>query len=294
MLIRFIGLIGAVAMLAAALPRLAISEPVQLSLPQARIVARQAYAAGDIIVANRIGHGLLQADPRDPQALVILAATEPLLGRPRAGRVAGRLAFGEADERGLKREAAFFASRAAAAEGRFTAAQFWLRRAYQQAETDEQRDGIASAFRQVRAANPWRANLAFNLSPNSNVNGGSSSEFLVIDDTDPVGVLSGSARALSGYTASVSGELTYALSRGAAHRTTLGLLGFRSFNTLSADAKDIAPDASGSDFDYGVLELRLSHAIAQAPAFLPDRYAVAIGQTWYGGDALDRPLCGSL
>lgn len=286
--------LGAAAVLAAALSRFAGAEPVELTLDQARQVAQEAFRQGDMPLANALGHGLLKANPEDTTALLVLAATEPLLGRPAAGRKAGRLAFGTATDPSLKWEAAYLTSRAALAEERYTAAQYWLRRAYQRAETDVQRDRVADAFQQVRRISPWTARFSFDVAPNSNVNGGASSEFLVIDDTLPVGILSGAARALSGVTATLSADASYALSRSPDHLTTVSGRFYRTFNSLSEEAQDIAPRAKGSDFDYQVAEVQLTHRLAEAPGLLPDRYALALGQTWYGGEELDRVIRATL
>ena len=288
--------LGAVAILAAALPRLAPAEEVRMTLDQARALAQEAYRQGRPDVANRIGRQLVEADPDDSAALIVLAATEPLLGRPAEGRRAGRLAFAKAETDEDKYTAAYFASRAAFAEERYTAAQVWLRRAWHRAETDAQRDRVSDAFASVRRASPWRVEFAANVAPNSNVNGGSSSDFLIIDDdtTLPIGVLSGTAKALSGVTASVSGEISYALSRGERHRTTVTFRGYRTFNSLSDEAEEIAPDAKGSDFDYAVAELDLTHRVAAPIALLPDRVSLAFGRTWYGGEQVDRVLRATL
>ena len=266
------------------------AEGVRLSFGEARKLAEEAWLAGDIPLANRLARILTEARPEDVASLMMLSATETALGRPGEGRIAARRAFANARTAEARYQASFLVASGAMAEERYGAAQFWLRRAYQAAETDAQRDRIVEAFGGVRRASPWQVRLSFDIAPSSNVNGGSQSPFLVIDDSPFVGVLSGSARALSGVEASLTGTLAYELSESATHRTTLTFQGYRSFVALSDEAREIAPKAEGSDFEYGVAELEFGHRIAAPPGPLPDTYRVAYGQTWYGGERLDRVM----
>jgi len=265
-----------------------VAGDVALSFGEARRLAESAWLAGDVPLANRLAKVLVDARPEDVSSLMMLSATETALGRPAEGRRAARRAFAQSESAEARYQASYLVASGAMAEDRYGAAQFWLRRAYQAAGTDAQRDNIAEAFGVVRRESPWLVRLAFDVAPSSNVNGGSQSPFLIIDDSPYVGRLSGSARALSGVEASLTGTLSYRLSESAGHRTTLAYHGYRSFVTLSDDAREIAPEAEGSDFDFGVGEVELRHRVADPAGPLPDTYRLAFGQTWYGGDKLDR------
>jgi hypothetical protein len=264
------------------------AEELELTVAQAREAARTAYRQGDIESANAIARIILASYPDDPSALLVLAATEPMMGRPKEGRQAGVRAWSNADDPGLRHEAAFYTSKAYAAEDRFFMAQLWLRRAYHTADSEEEREQLEDVFDRLRSVSPWLMRFSFDVAPSSNLNGGASSEFLVIDDTFPVGQLSGTARALSGVTSSVQGQAVRTLSQSPDHLTTLTFNGYRTFNKLSDEAKSIAPDAEGSDFDYGVAEVVLGYRRVESPFILPDRISVAVGQTWYGGEQLDK------
>ncbi|MEO1680281.1 MAG: hypothetical protein AAFU80_19220 [Pseudomonadota bacterium] len=262
----------------------------QISLPPgaARTLARHAWAIGDMALARAIAEQLVAIDQNDAEALTLLAATDISRGDTRSGRRTAARAVRAAEAPTLRFDAAYVASSAAMAEGSYSAAQYWLRRAYQSAESDAQRDQIENAFRQVRAASPFHYRFSFDVAPSSNINGGSESEFLVIEDSPFIGVLSGTARALSGTRTSVTGQFGYDVARTDTARTTLGLQAYRSFNTLSEEAKDIAPEADGSDFDYQVLDFSITRRIAGPPGPLPDTYTLAWGRTWYGGEESDR------
>ncbi|MEM1430467.1 MAG: surface lipoprotein assembly modifier [Pseudomonadota bacterium] len=264
------------------------ADDVVLTYGEARVMAEQAWLTGNVPLANRLSKMMAEAEPDDVAALLMLSATETALGRPQEGRSAARRAFANSDSAEARYQASYLVASSAMAEDRYGAAQFWLRRAYQAADTAEQRETIAEAFGVVRRESPWLLRLAFDVAPSSNVNGGSQSPFLVIDDSPFVGVLSGAARALSGVEASLTGTLSYEISDSVAHRTTLAFHGYRSFVTLSDDAKEIAPRAEGSDFEYGVAEVELRHRVAKPAGAWPDTYRIAMGQTWYGGEPLDQ------
>lgn len=261
---------------------------VALSFDEALRLGRRAWMAGEVALSNRIARALTEARPDDVPALLMLSASENALGRPKRARAAARHAFAQSESDAARFEASYLVASSAMAESRYTAAQFWLRRAYNSAETDEDRETIARAFGAVRRASPWSVRVSVDVAPSSNVNGGSQSPLLVIDDSPYVGILSGAARALSGYEARLYGRLGYRLSETEQHRTDLTFRGYRSFVTLTDEAKEIAPRAEGSDFEYAFVEAGLRHRVAAPPGPLPDTYGVAVGRTWYGGEALDR------
>lgn len=283
-------LVGTVGVWAALLTTTGLAqENLSLTIPAARELAREAFHQGNIPLSNRIGRELIAVDPNDAIGLMVLSATEPMLNRPKQGRQAGKRAFKLADDPNLKFESAFLTSRAALKEGRYGTSQYWLRRAYHLAETDAQKDEISKAFNFVRVVSPWRAQAAFDVAPSSNLNGGSLSEYLLVDDTSTFGFLSSDARALSGTRASIQGQYSYSIARDQSRDTALTFTGYRNFNHLSDAAKTISPTASGSDFDYGLAEISVTHRrVTGKNDYLPDTFGVAFGQTWYGGETLDR------
>lgn len=265
----------------------AVAETLSVPVPLARGLARNAFLAGEFQLANELAHALLQARPDDTAALLLLAATEPMLGRAAAGRKAGRAAWRSTDVEGLKHEAAFYTARAALIEGRFTASQIWLRRAYETTDDEAKRDSIALDYQRLRAVNPWTSSLSFSISPSSNLNDGSSYDLLLIEDLPIFGYLSGSAQALSGTTTSVEASLGYKILRSSTQETELRFTGLHTFNTLSSEAKEIAPDTRGSDFNQALVEASLLHRRADLPAFVPDTYELSAGKRYFGGEALD-------
>lgn len=92
-------------------------DPVSLTLPQARIIAQQALAAGNPRVTVTFARGLLQANPQDANALVLLAQVLEAQGQHRSGRRAAARAFQVASDKPDRFMAAQIAARNAYAGG---------------------------------------------------------------------------------------------------------------------------------------------------------------------------------
>ncbi|MGV6811613.1 MAG: hypothetical protein ACWA47_05165 [Brevirhabdus sp.] len=264
------------------------AEEIKITRENARLIAQKAFQARNYVLARQMALILLQVDPKDPTALVVLAASEPFLGRADEGRKAGKLAWKSTDSPVLKHEAAFYTARAELLEKNYGQAKFWLRRAYQSAKTPQQQQAVARGFQQLRAISPWQTALSFSVAPSNNLNGGSQSRFLEIDDFFAIGALSGDARALSGSVTVAEASGTYRLSRSASHETSITLRGYQDFKRLSSDAKAQAPGVTGSDFDFGLAELSLTHRIAAKGRPLPDTFGIKLGQSWHAYDKLEH------
>jgi len=264
----------------------ALAEQVRVSLDQAYSIGRTAVAQRNYPLAFAVATGLLDANPKDPRALTLMAASAPHVGQPKQGRLAARDAYRLSPTKARKREAALYAAVAAAKEERSLTAQLWLRRAYQNSETEQHRSSIGRQYRQYARAAPLKLSFAASVAPSSNLNGGAESQFLLIDGILPIGVLSGSAQALDGLRATVRGRLSYTLSESPTHKTTLGIAGSVSRVRLSSGARALAPNVENSDLGQTQISASLTHQIAHKGRLIPDTYSVALGQTWYGGSKL--------
>lgn len=272
------------------------AQTLTLGLAESRAFARQALLAGQTQLARAVALALLAADPRDPVALVVLAAAETRLGAPRAGRQAAERAFrsagaaGGAEARRLRHDAARIAAAAALAEGRPAVAQLWLRHAVSLAPDPALRAAAEAEHRAVRAANPLQASLRLHLAPSSNVNRGSRHDALIVDGIETPFVLSGDARALPGLELGATGAVSFRL--GAGRGWTLEAGGRASAITyrLSEAARRRAPEARGADFAEGRAEAGLRLHLAPAPGAAPVTLGLTAGRAWYGGDPLARSL----
>ncbi|MEJ6401321.1 surface lipoprotein assembly modifier [Yoonia sp. 2307UL14-13] len=181
---------------------------VDVPLGEARVIARQALLAGDTELALQITQALLEANPDDRIALIILAAGAPRVGQAAEGRRAGARAFALSRTDEQRYEAARLTALAATNEERFTLATFWLRRALNNAPNPEERARTLQDARVVTQRNPWSTNLSFSVVPSNNVNGGA--EQNEVDDLGNfVGNLSADSLALAGVRATLGFGTSY-------------------------------------------------------------------------------------
>jgi|GEM_PF-2967283 len=263
-----------------------------LTLDQARGLARHAFRAGNYRLANELAHGLLRADPDDVSALILLAATEPFLGRPEQGRKAGARAWRLPGGENLRHEIAFYTARAALREERFELTKFWLRRAYETTDGEVARNRLARDFQQVRALSPWSGYISGNIAPSSNLNGGSTWSWLLIDDLFVVGEMNGASQALPGWKANLQGGLSYKFQQSATSVTSLGLDLSHQAAFLSDEAKRMVteeiPPGSGtfvqtvrnSDLATSTARLSLTHIRRPDNSWTPDSLRLSFGQHW--------------
>lgn len=256
-------------------------QTLSLSAAEGRRLAQSAALDGQPELARRIAAGVLTLDRQDRTALIVLAAVEPQLGRPAQGRMAGARAFRVSQTPAQRYEAARLTAAAAAREGRYTLAQFWLRRAAVNAPAAADLAQTGRDFARIRARNPWNIQLRLDAAPSSNVNGGSSSTVNVIDGLPFVGELSGDAQALSGWTASADVQVSYRMDASRESRTVLSYRLYGRAVALSGEARETAPDAENSDFSaaYTAVSLRHDRALADG-AWGTD---ATLGGNWYGG-----------
>jgi hypothetical protein len=269
---------------AALLPSIATAQQVTVSLDQAHSIGLTAFKQGNYKLSYSVAKQLLAARDDDIGALILLAASAPHIGKHKEGRLAARKAYLKADKPAHKLNAATYAAVASAKAKRPLLTQLWLRRAYQQTDTDAQRTSIARQYRQYARTSPVRLSFAATVAPSSNLNGGSDAEFLTIDGVFPIGVLSGAAQALSGTRAQVNGRLTYTLSERPTHKTTLTLSGNVARVWLSSEARALAPTVSNGDLGDSQISARLTHQISHGGRPIPDTYSLTFGQTWFGGE----------
>ena len=255
---------------------------IDLPIPEARALATQAALAGDPETARRIAAALLQADPNDRAALLVLAAVEPQLGRPTQGRLAGARAYAVSVTNAEKYEAARLTALAAANEGRFTLSQWWLRRALTVAPTPADVAQTTADARGLRNLNPWSSNIELSFVPSDNVNGGADSRFNVIDGVPFVGLLSADAQALSGWSGTLSLSTRYRIAASERSQTVLTARAYGRGVLLSSGAKDFltasGSDATAADFSSASLDFGMRHDHALQFGFYG--LGLNLGKTW--------------
>ncbi|WP_322865448.1 surface lipoprotein assembly modifier [Aquicoccus sp. G2-2] len=253
-----------------------------MTIPQARQMAVASLAQGRPDIALKIALGLVKRDPEDPFAYFILTDAERALRHPKLARRASELAFKYSKRDADKFQAAQMAAQLAVQANQPTRAQIWLRRSANYAPSAEHLDVIKRDYAILRRINPWQAKLRFTLSPSSNLNNGSDSPYNIIDGVPLVGILGGSARALSGTKATADLQFSYRLHQSRKTETRLGGRLYVQRVWLSPQARALAPAAQNSDFGSTTGEISLNHAIAAADGKGVTRLGLALGQSWYG------------
>ena len=301
------GTLGAVMLgLVTLAPTTAAAEPMRLSPDSARSYATSLLRQGQASAARALAQVLLQADPEDLQALLILVDAEILLNNPKAARAAARQAWALADSDRDRFLAAMARSAALAEQGHYLAAQLWLRRASGLASSPGLKQVVARRFRGLSAQSPTRLSFSGSFAPSSNVNGGSGeTEMMWFTPFGPmVASIPVESQALAGWKISAGVTLDRRLSRGANH-VTQASLGLKTTQLHFTDAAreallDDGPGGTGlplltsGELATHEVELALSHQwrfSGRAPVW---RASLAVSHGWLGGEDQTDTLFASL
>ncbi|WP_441867889.1 tetratricopeptide repeat protein [Phaeovulum sp. W22_SRMD_FR3] len=277
--------------LALALPVIALRAET-LTPDQLRQAGVTALAAGDLPLTDEIARTLIEADPRDALAHYLRGMVYFRLGDAPAASREGRLAFRSSGSDLQRHQAARLTAGAALRNDQPAWARFWLRRAVEAAPTRAARQESLAALRALQEAADWRASARFSLSPSSNVNAGADSRYNTVDGMPAVGLLSGSAQALSGTVATLNAEVNRRLLTRPGGQLWLDARLYLKGVALSASARQQATQAPGGS---GVLPPPPSDAFDSANAELALRWQqprprgsrvvqLTGGQSWEAGN----------
>ncbi|WP_296425162.1 surface lipoprotein assembly modifier [Yoonia sp.] len=251
---------------------------VDVSIEDARVIATRALFAGDTALALQIALRLLEADPNDRAALLVVAAAAPRLGDPKTGRRAGARAWAVSQTDVQKYEAARLTALAAANEERYTLATFWLRRALTVAPNPDEEAKTLRDAAGVRRINPWSTRLGLSVVPSNNINGGATDETLTAPGL-PDGTLSPDALALGGVRATLSFRTQYRLRATEKSRTTVALQ-YQASRVRLNDNVDV--DVADSEFSTDATEMTLGYDRALETGSLGA--SVTVGTFDFGGE----------
>lgn len=194
------------------------AQQVDVSVADARILGRQALAAGEFALAAEIARKLIEVNPDDRDALLILAVAAPQLGDADAGWEAGARAWRLSESAAARYEAARVTALAAANAERFTLSTIWLRIALNDTPNEAARAQTLRDAQTVVRRNPLRTLFTFSVVPSNNVNSGSDEK-----EDDFGGDFSEDAQALAGIRNTAGVDLRYRLQETSESRTTIGL-----------------------------------------------------------------------
>lgn len=270
----------------------AVPKPLVLDPGAMRQLAFTAMKAGYAEDALGYTDALLQRDAQDTTALVIRSQALRALGRVPEAKGAARAAWGAADSDPGRYGAAMAMAQALSTDGQRTAAQWWLRRAAQNAPNARAEAVAKRDFGYVKSRNPWDVQVNASAAPSSNVNNGSKQDRLTLAGLPFEFEIPEGSQALSGFEAGLGVRASYRFSPtgpGRQTKATFGLLG--QVVSLSSEAKDRAPDLEGSDFSYAAVEAGLSHRRSvDAAGKLSLSLGGTVGHNWYGGEGLSDYL----
>ena len=280
------------------------TEPVRVSLDDAPAAINKLLSANQPSAAREIAMAALRVRPNDQVLQLMLAKVEIAGGRAAKGIDIASAVYASARHDRI----AFLAARIRA-EGhvrleQYTRAQLWLRLASGYAETPRETASLARDYKQIKRVNPWSTSLRFGVTPSNNVNNGSSgSTFafgqylfdLGLEGIDPsiVTELSEDEKQLSGLQFSVGADFQYRLSQSKTTATYVtGSLDYRTF-ALSDEAKEIAPDAQGSDYENGSVVVGLVRRQIIDGNAEPLSLRANFGQVWFDGAPYSQFVEGS-
>lgn len=248
--------------------------------------AEAALVAGDIESTIALSRSLLDVSPDNFAAAFLLALGLAEMGAnadaARAAANAYRLAPTETD----KLRAAQLAGSAWYADGSYSRSQFWLRRAANHIQTDDDARAVGLAYQRSRSANPFAVQLGGWVAPSDNINNGAENEVFRLEGVPIDFILPPERLALSGIEYAIEGQITYRVSQSAKQRTTLGGYVFGRSYTLSDKAQVRLPDATGNDFALGIADVSLTHERQIIESLGPSALSANFGRIWYGGDPI--------
>lgn len=267
-------------------------ELFELTPVQMRALAAKRLARGDVGMARALAQALLRRDPRDFSALLLLSQSERALGQGDAAQAAAARAWDQAETPEERYAAAMVRAQALASDGHRTRAQLWLRRASEEAPDRATRARAIRDFKYVRLRNPWSTQLSFSVAPTDNVNNGSARDSFTIDGLPFEFILSGAAQALSGVELRFGVDTRYRLAETPRRATDLLLHFDHASYRLSGEAKEAAPGVEGRDFATSSLSAGLSQRIMFNDKANELVLTGRAGQNWYGGDPYGHFLRG--
>ena len=290
---RFAFGLGVLAILAGAA---VAGTSVPLEPDQLRAAAIAEIQTGSPSHAAAYADALIARDANDRLAHLIRARALRDMGRYDEALKSARTAWSLSENSTQRYSSAMILAQIQSSAGRRTSAQIWLRRAVHAAPNDDLEQRAIRDFKYVRSRNPWSTRISFAITPDSNINNGSSSRssFLnyrlteVLFGSPLEYELNGAARALSGIEYSFGFDTRYRFSESETSANDLFFsLDIREYS-LSSDAKSIAPNAKSSDFSFAAYYIGYGHRGFNFSRRGEYAFRFDLGQSWYGGDEYAR------
>ena len=252
---------------------------VELTPEAARIAALQALHSDRLDAARRLSLALLQRNPDDMTALMIMAVAGAKTGHTKLATIAGKRAYSRAESRDQKFEAALLTAAALDRAGKAQLTKFWLRRATETAPTETHRQLALRNFRSVQRKTALSYRLDLGIGPSNNVNDGSRTDVMWL-----MGLPYAISDALPGGVWHSGLGMDYRLSESAKSKTTMALDYRHDGVWLNATAQARQPSATSSQFARDMLRLGVTHQWRpKGDQPLSFELGTTMGQGWTAG-----------
>ncbi len=265
---------------------LAANAAVAQGLPDLQRQAEDALTDGQADQTIALAQNILVNDPDSYAALFLMALAQSELGQFRQAAISAGQAFGATRSPDEKVQAARLAASTRFRMQQFTRAEWWLRRAANNARTDEEFSNIRREFQNIRQNNPLSVWVNFSAAPSDNINNGSEDEFFQLEGLPFLFSLPPDQRALSGIEYAGDVQLSYRLIDGPRQRTSIGAYAYGRTFSLSKDTQDKVPDLKGSDFALALIDLSVTHERLIFDQVGPSSVALNVGTSRYSGKPL--------
>lgn len=255
--------------------------------------AEEALVNGDPNTTADLALQMLERNADSFAGLFLLALAQADLGRQQDAAATAEQAYRAATTEDARLQAARLVASLRFGAEQYARSEFWLRRAANHAQTDEDAQAVKTEYARVAEANPLAVEFTASIAPSDNINDGSKNGVLQFEGIDLTFLLPEDQLALSGVEYAGSARVNYRVSRGDNQTTTLnGYLSGRTY-TLSHSAKDLlasSPNAdvravTGSDFATTVAEVGLTHRRRDLTSLGPTSFTLTYGKYWQGGAA---------
>ena len=266
------------------------AEATKVSPDTLRQAATDALRGGQPERAYMFSDALVARDGGDSTALLIRSRAARNLGRYDVAQSSARLAWDQAETGEDKYASSMVMAQALASAGSRTRAQLWLRRAAHHAPNEALENRAIRDFRYVRLRNPWRTHISFSITPDSNINNGTSEKYQPFEmgGIPFTNAFATNAQPIPGLEVALGVSTRYRFHETETRAHDLTFAARAQHYILSSETKARVPGVEGNDYDFAYYEFGYAHKGKNRDGRGEYRVSTAIGQTWYGGEEYSR------
>ena len=267
---------------------LCLCLPAHAQITPIQAEAENALVSDDPATTVALSQQMLAQNPDNYAGWFLLALGQSDLGNDAEAAQAAAQAYRRAASDSDRLQSARLVARARLRLGHYTRSEFWLRRAANHAESDEDARAIVREYLATVQANPLSVNINAGIAPSDNINNGSDDGILRFEGIDLTFRLPEDRTALSGIEYAGSVQLSYRLAQDNVQSTAVTAYLYADTFTLSQESRDLldaSPDAdvravTGRDFASTVAQVGITHQRANLLPFGPTQLSFNVGSYW--------------